>query len=463
MDYDPQSDIGWKYLADGYDAADGGSKPAPYLHNFGHDRNIRSAMKPCRHTLQTHTFSAPQVRVLSSVSGSTNVYIRSLSSADIASLKTHAVSTLPSINLGVLAREGWSKIKPKLLKGMSLINFILELKDFKHSFTKVGEAVSRLRAAGQKKFRNGRFIPPKKVSLSSPRYSDVFYRMPGGRRKMLKDIVRRLTGAHLEAEFALVPFIGDLVSACTQLNALERNLEVLKRYANVPQKRHWRIVLPNADGSASTRAWRYQSSVNRLWAEPFNTDDYPRPGISFRGRARWVQRPVYTLTVEYRYSLPKVSEVELRTAALWDTLGVKFDPGILWDAIPFSFLVDWVADVGTFLHSFARDNLPITISDMRCCHSIAYHYEAEIACGFTTKNRNQFGPQPLWWPLPDGTRVFSDTVFRTAFASYDRSLLHMGAITPEVAIGAPNGKQLLLAGSLFLSKLTGNKRRYRTH
>jgi hypothetical protein len=54
--------------------------------------------------------------------------------------------------------------------------------------------------------------------------------------------------------------------------------------------------------------------------------------------------------------------VELR--ALLDAFGVMWDPAIIWNAIPFSFVLDWIWDVSEWLGKWARPNLPVQLRIM---------------------------------------------------------------------------------------------------
>jgi hypothetical protein len=43
--------------------------------------------------------------------------------------------------------------------------------------------------------------------------------------------------------------------------------------------------------------------------------------------------------------------------AMLDALGVNLNPAIIWNAIPWSFVVDWVVGVGRWLDQFKSRNL----------------------------------------------------------------------------------------------------------
>jgi hypothetical protein len=86
--------------------------------------------------------------------------------------------------------------------------------------------------------------------------------------------------------------------------------------------------------------------------------------------------------MRYKYTLPNADSRLEKVYSLLDTLGVRLDPAIIWNAIPFSFVIDWIVDVSSFLASFARDNYPIEVSVLDFCHSYSWHLEAETYCAY---------------------------------------------------------------------------------
>ncbi|DAD51573.1 TPA_asm: maturation protein [ssRNA phage Gerhypos.1_13] len=421
------------------------------------------ASKPCTHILATNEFSAPYERHLSGISADTNVPLYTLTTSDIDGLDTSVLSTFQTPDMVRLGYEAFNIMRPRLPDKVSLVNFLIELKDLK-SWKHVGNALARVKGSSTKLTKYG--VSRRKWGEQIP-YSDLSYKMPKGRLRMLKDIVKRLTGAHLEASFGVVPFVSDLVQIFTQLNQLGESLKQLQRYANRRQKRYYRRWLPDINGDPTVGDYRDLPDLSRGWPSPYGTEF--RPLISIRRRYRWILRPVYHATMVFSYTLPDVSESEQKVNAFFDVLGVKADPGIIWNAIPFTFLIDWVIDVGSFLHSFARDNLPISITIHDFVHSYNYHYEGEAVIDFQAKSTAGFFPPPNWWTDESNGHRSMGQVFRRTYSSYVRekhplsNTARVGAYPLLDSIQIPNSKQLALSGSLFINKNLGGKRTYRQH
>jgi hypothetical protein len=94
------------------------------------------------------------------------------------------------------------------------------------------------------------------------------------------------------------------------------------------------------------------------------------PGYSYRIDDIDSVEEYYYATLLMRYSIPEMGEIELKIRAFLDVLGVRLDPAIIWNAIPFSFVVDWVVDVGSFLRSLSLDNLGIRTEIIDFSHSV---------------------------------------------------------------------------------------------
>jgi hypothetical protein len=136
-------------------------------------------------------------------------------------------------------------------------------------------------------------------------------------------------------------------------------------------------------------------------------------------RGRWVKRPVYHATMRYKYTLPGLDGRLEQIYAYLDTLGVRLDPAIIWNAIPFSFVIDWIVDVSGFLGSFARDNYPIQVTVLDFCHSYSWHLEAETFCSWVCDLSIEtdlalikagYPTRPGWQQIFRGTRRYYSRV-----------------------------------------------------
>jgi hypothetical protein len=141
-----------------------------------------------------------------------------------------------------------------------------------------------------------------------------------------------------------------------------------------------------------------------------------------------------------------------------DAFGVRLDPSIIWNAIPYTFLIDWIADVSGFLQSFARDNFPIQTTVTDFCHSLAYSSMTECWVRVQSNDIVNYVPPGNWWNLTPPIVVHK--VFQATRSYYNR-VRH----TPNIHAVTTKRlklKQAALAGSLFVNKALGGKGRVRT-
>lgn len=324
--------------------------------------------RPCLHETSSWSFDAPVVNLYNYCSFGGNSYAFEVGNSHL--INCLAIQTAPDADLNELAAEAAAFMVPRLNEGTSLVNFLIELKDFK------------------------RMVSPQQFLLKR-HYALRELANPVSRRAFIRELTQKLTGAHLNASFGLVPFVRDIVEMHDELASLAYRLKRLKQFAGMRQQRHYRRYLPDDLGNKTHRV-RVGSIVSDTWGDPWRGDGAfvvpQRPSLSIRRWSRWVRRPVYHATMRYSYTLPSMTEAEEKVAVHLDALGIRLDPAIIWNAIPFSFLVDWVVDVSGFLRSFARDNFPINTTILDFCHSLTYSKECGVSC--ILADRATLSPRP---------------------------------------------------------------------
>jgi len=443
-----------------------------YAESMTDDKGNDGRFRDCHHTSETNEFTSGSIRTLFGECAQTNTFLKGVTVPMITSLISF--SQPPNVDMIAMADEAMAFMIPHVNEGDSLVNFLLELKDVKRSVSNAGIALSRV-------FGNPRILKrfnPRKVES----YSDLSFKLRSGRRKMLKDITKRLAGAHLEGVYGTQLTVADIMGFYTSLEDLKYKFEVLKQYANRPQVRHYRRFIPASAGVPTSRDWRYQGLSVTGWPAncAFDSSPSPRASVGTLKRTRWILRPVYHATMRYSYSLPLLEEAHAKliarfealkgfpdakeqfqqsmrrvnddayAAARLDALGVRKDPGIVWDAIPLSFIVDWVVDVSSFLHSFARSNFPIETKVTDFCHSLTYHYEAEISQTFLANTTANYVPPPTWWTDSKDRLRNPGWVYRRTFKAYDRTRIKPDA--HAVAVKSLKLRQAAIAGSLLVTR-----------
>jgi hypothetical protein len=317
------------------------------------------AMRPCLHTQSANAFFAESGDHRFPLGWGGNAYVSNITATQINS--THSLRAAPTIDMNAYAEQALAFMLPKLNENTSLVNSLLELKDLKFS-----NPTGSLRRIFAKR--------PALQALNGP-----------NRLKFIKELTTRLNSAVLNATFGIVPFVKDVVGIYDDLTGLAVKLDKLIKNVGKRQQRHYKRVIPESEGVPASRDWKIATSDNTIaWRSGLKSDNSDNGGvrrdISLYRRSRWIKRPVYHATVRYTYTLPEVESKLASIYAYLDVLGVRLDPSIVWNAIPFSFVIDWVVDVGSWLGQFARDNFPIDVQIQDMCHSYSWHLESEVFC-----------------------------------------------------------------------------------
>jgi len=151
--------------------------------------------------------------------------------------------------------------------------------------------------------------------------------------------------------------------------------------------------------------------------------------------------PQFACTLAYRYSVPELNGFLARCGQFLDTLGVGLDPGIIWEAIPFSFVVDWFVRVGDWLHSHRIDNYPATVHIDDFCKSVKYSIQRQTS----------FRAYPL-----DGSGYVHNVT--ESLVAYDRRV-SVPVNYELIDTRGWNTRKVLLSASLIAQELTQRRRR----
>lgn len=112
----------------------------------------------------------------------------------------------------------------------------------------------------------------------------------------------------------------------------------------------------------------------------------------------------YHATMDFSYHLPDYSPAIKAFLASLDHWGVNFSISDVWEAIPFSFIVDWFFDVGSFLAQFDMTNLPVTVVVNDFCHSVKFKRKNEVFIEAVTPS--------TWTPLDTTLSIEKECYYR---------------------------------------------------
>jgi len=209
-----------------------------------------------------------------------------------------------------LINDGWSKVKPDLTK-VNMPNFLLEIGQLRSLATwwrgkSIGKTI---------------------------------------KTRDLKHTGKQLAGGVLQYSFGVAPALGDIKAATDAVRSLQERLAQFKAMAGT--KQHRAVTVASAVDSA-TGTFNYSGDSHHPCT--WNVARQTRATAHFA----FEPRPIGAL-----------NSIDEFLRGMIDSLGFELNPHIIWEAIPFSFVIDWIVNVGAFLDRFKVDalELPVLIED----------------------------------------------------------------------------------------------------
>lgn len=291
---------------------------------------------------------------------------------------------------------------PRVEEGLSSINSILELKDIKSIIPLALKVKNTLNSLPQ--LLN--------AALQGQRM---------GLRKTLKRVVNTSADLKLNYEFAIRPMIGDLQALWSAMADARKAVDLLLKNEGKDLISHCRLPLDALSKSTKT-----------TYTVPIGS------GFSHRIRLYNLSEAWYTATLRYRYTFADLQREQAHVRGLMDRLGVNLNPAIIWNAIPWSFAVDWVLKVSNFLEQFQVKMLEPKVEILGFVHSRKISYQVHVLRRMDLAG-GQVGNDAT-------VETYEKVVFerRPFVPNYYTALMQSGV----------SSRELILASSLLVSRLT---------
>lgn len=240
----------------------------------------------------------------------------------------------------------------------------------------------------------------------------------GGGKSLWKDYPRKVGEKYLEWNFGLAPLFSDLGKMVDFAGATDRKIKVLNKLGDP------------SDSSYSAHVWSDEVETGPWTDYASSIYQEHRRVVSYdvTSRKKWVStiwRPVSPL--------PDMGSNANRYRAFKLAYGLDFSPAQVWEAMPWSWLVDWFSNVGDCFNA-NRNTIPVEHSGS--CIMTETRYSKRI-----DHFLNVGAHDSLSLRLPPYTRVEK---LRTV----------MGSATtwPEFNLPFLTGKQLSILGSLAVTR-----------
>lgn len=183
-----------------------------------------------------------------------------------------------------------------------------------------------------------------------------------------------LGGEYLNVEFGWKPFLKDLRSAYAFQQRFKKRYEFLVRNNGVPIRRRTKKVVTINDPVVLC-----EGSLTKPWGHLGNEDIggnlllsgyvvggpmgslYDYSGALYQGQCDYQYRTILTTTVwncgTFEYYVPDIGSDHWTDKAKSIMSGLEVTPGVLYDVIPWSWLVNWFSNVGQIVHNLTDAKL----------------------------------------------------------------------------------------------------------
>lgn len=257
-------------------------------------------------------------------------------------------------------------------------------------------------------------LKPDLTELSIPNFLLELDEVPGLIKLWSSKLstLRNLAGLRLNWSFGWAPFVGDLEAIKDIFVGIINKCKQWQQMENFILKRSKKF--PSLGGTVSGTF-----AHNSTWT------------------CHWTATRTCTVSAHLRFKLlriPKLEETLTVMRVYLDALGFELNPKIVWDAIPFTFVIDWFFDVGGWLqrHKYDTLELPVMLVDscLQCKEDLTITY-------YSTDTSTAYSP-----------------TLRSAVSEVNRKIFHRLPIFPDQSAATaagwkiPSSRQLINLFSL---------------
>lgn len=349
-------------------------------------------------------------------------------------------------NLGELQFASLQAMLPTIKSELSLINSVLELKDFK-SLPKTLKGIGEfgLRLAGS--LRTG-----KRLNLKSE-LGHIRRTFSKKRGPTLREALNVGADSYLSYSFAIAPLLSDVCGMYRALRDTQARINDLVNRQGKRRVKHFTMRLSPTSSEDHVTSAPFSFSGGGQFTgtlvetpHPWMTWTYASRSLTCGGNLVRRIKPadaVFHAQIEYNYYFTRFQTENAQLLGLLDALGVNLDPSIIWNAIPWSFVVDWVSNIGSWLGRRKVMNMEPQINISR------YQWSMK-----TTRRTEVFLEDYETFP---GDRHEPLKMHELWESSYKRGL-NMIPTSDPLIVGGLSLRELSLAGALAITRKWRPKR-----
>lgn len=169
-------------------------------------------------------------------------------------------------------------------------------------------------------------------------------------------LAKNLAGAHLNYKFGWKPTIGDLQAMVDSVLHLREKLRAFREQC----------------GKSIRKAVKLQDVAY------VNSGQFYMQPNQFRVDWNGFHKKSVIAHIVYQpQPLAVMGQMDMFIRGMLDALGVELNPRIIWDSLPFTFVIDWFLGVGAWLEGFKIDTLNLPIVCIDACVQYKTEFKAE--------------------------------------------------------------------------------------
>lgn len=192
-------------------------------------------------------------------------------------------------------------------------------------------------------------------------------------RRKVKDVA----GANLAFQFGLMPMVSDFVKLLNFKNSISNRVKLLKKFQKGPLIRKMSLYSSVVTSTPGTTVTSNSSPSYFVIHHKLLSVTTQR---KVWGYVKW--EPLPGFLEQFPPTLAGDRSLELRARQI--VSGFTLDTLTLWEALPWSWLVDWFSNCGDWLSS-QRSLVPLSAQSPRVCETITTRYQWECVDTSTAK------------------------------------------------------------------------------
>lgn len=238
---------------------------------------------------------------------------------------------------------------------------------------------------------------------------------------------QNLGNNYLNYQFGWRPFLNDLMDGVKSAHTMAKRLAQLRRDNGKWVRRRGiissdTVVTPiSAYGTTS-----YPLLTSEFYLNPVN----PATESQY-----WHETRKHWFSAAFRYWIPDINEPDWEYNAIVKQLGLYPTPGLVWEVLPWSWLVDWFTNIGDVLDNVsgnAAENLTAKYAYLMSSLTVEKRAEARVTV------RTQL-PEPQTMTLYSSAKIIWTYKLRTAANPFGFGVTYAGLSAKQTMILAALG------------------------